>query len=75
MGQWFEAISEEHAEWIKKQKIFFVATAPLNGRGCVNTSPKGYDCFRVLGPNQVCYLELSGKSQSWIDPVLKPKVI
>ncbi|KAF9115727.1 hypothetical protein BGX27_006674 [Mortierella sp. AM989] len=60
MGQWFEEIGEEHADWIKKQKIFFVGTAPLDGRGCVNSSPKGYDCFRVLGPNQVCYLELSG---------------
>ncbi|KAG0006703.1 hypothetical protein BGZ65_004948 [Modicella reniformis] len=60
MGQWFENISQDHAEWIKKQKVFFVATAPLDGRGCVNTSPKGHDCLRVLGPNQVCYLELSG---------------
>ncbi|KAF9358054.1 hypothetical protein BGX26_002575 [Mortierella sp. AD094] len=65
MVQWFDEIGEEHADWIKKQKIFFVATAPLDGRGCVNTSPKGYDSFRVLGPNQVCYLELSGKSQNY----------
>ena len=61
MGQWFEEIGEEHAKWIEKQRIFFVATAPLDGRGCVNTSPKGHDCLRVLGSNQVCYLELSGK--------------
>ncbi|KAF9940228.1 hypothetical protein BGZ67_008139 [Mortierella alpina] len=60
MGQWFDDISEDHAEWIKKQKIFFVATAPLDGRGTVNCSPKGHDCLRVLSRTQVCYLELSG---------------
>jgi hypothetical protein len=61
MVQFFDNISDDHAEWIKKQKIFFVGTAPLDGRGTVNNSPKGYDCLRVLNPNQVCYLEMSGK--------------
>lgn len=60
MVQWFEDISEEHAEWIKKQKMFFVATAPLDGRGTVNCSPKGHDSLRVLSRTQICYLELSG---------------
>ncbi|KAF9148668.1 hypothetical protein BG015_009574 [Linnemannia schmuckeri] len=60
MVQFFDSISDDHAEWIKKQKIFFVGTAPLDGRGTVNNSPKGYDCLRVLNPNQVCYLEMSG---------------
>ncbi|KAF9926724.1 hypothetical protein FBU30_003756 [Linnemannia zychae] len=60
MVQFFDSISEDHTEWIKKQKVFFVGTAPLDGRGTVNNSPKGYDCLRVLGPNQVCYLEMSG---------------
>ncbi|KAF9099635.1 hypothetical protein BGX29_007019 [Mortierella sp. GBA35] len=49
MGQFFDYISDDHAEWIKKQKIFFVVTAPLDGKGTVNNSPKGYDCLRVLG--------------------------
>ncbi|KAG0234395.1 hypothetical protein BGX31_004572 [Mortierella sp. GBA43] len=49
MVQWFDSISPEHSDWIKKQKLFFVATAPLTGRGCVNTSPKGHDSLRVLG--------------------------
>ncbi|GJJ73509.1 hypothetical protein EMPS_05867 [Entomortierella parvispora] len=60
MGQFFDSISDDHAEWIKKQKIFFVATAPASVKGTVNTSPKGYDSLRILGPNAVCYLELSG---------------
>ncbi|KAF9907584.1 hypothetical protein EC991_010796 [Linnemannia zychae] len=60
MVQFFDNISDDHAEWIRKQKIFFVGTAPLDGRGTVNNSPKGYDCLRILGPNQACYLEMSG---------------
>ncbi|KAF8935727.1 hypothetical protein BGZ47_009795 [Haplosporangium gracile] len=60
MGKFFDDISESHAEWIKKQKLIFASTAPLDPNGKVNLSPKGYDCFRIIGPNQVCYLEMSG---------------
>ncbi|KAF9542295.1 hypothetical protein EC957_002179 [Mortierella hygrophila] len=60
MGKFFDDISENHAEWIRKQKLVFVSTAPLDPNGKVNLSPKGYDCFRVIGPNQVCYLEMTG---------------
>ena len=60
MGEFYDEISESHAEWIKKQKVIFVASAPLDGSGKVNVSPKGYDCFRVLGPSSVCYLEMTG---------------
>lgn len=40
--------------------MFFVATAPMIGDGHVNLSPKGYDTLRVLGPNHVAYLDLTG---------------
>ncbi len=40
--------------------MFFVATAPLDGAGHVNLSPKGLDCFRVLSPSHVAYLDLTG---------------
>ncbi|KAF9096069.1 hypothetical protein BGX29_008754 [Mortierella sp. GBA35] len=60
MGQFFDEISDRHAEWIQKQRLIFVASAPLDPNGKVNLSPKGYDCFRVISPNQVCYLELTG---------------
>ncbi|KAF9940717.1 hypothetical protein BGZ65_006282 [Modicella reniformis] len=60
MGKFYENISEDHAEWIRQQKLFFVATAPLDPQGTVNASPKGYDCFRIMGPNRVCYLDLTG---------------
>jgi hypothetical protein len=53
-------ISPELAEWITKQRIFFVATCPLSATGHPNCSPKGGDSFRVLGPRQVVYQDLTG---------------
>jgi hypothetical protein len=58
MGKFFNGISEAHAEFIRSQHIFFVATAPLTKDGRINLSPKGLDCFRVLGENEVGYMDL-----------------
>ena len=60
MGRVFEAIDANLAEWIAKQKMFFVSTAPLSGDGMINCSPKGLDSLRVLSPNSVAYLDLHG---------------
>ena len=48
MGREYDAISPELAEWIRRQHIFFVASAPLAADGHVNVSPKGHDTLRVL---------------------------
>lgn len=40
--------------------MFFVATAPRADDGLVNLSPKGLDTFRILGPNEVAYLDFFG---------------
>lgn len=60
MGQSFDALTDEHIEWIAAQHLFFVASAPLAADGHVNLSPKGYDTFRVLDANTVSYLDLTG---------------
>ncbi|MFO7320329.1 MAG: pyridoxamine 5'-phosphate oxidase family protein [Chloroflexota bacterium] len=60
MGKFYDHINEHQRRFIEKQHVFFVATAPLSADGRVNVSPKGLDCFRVLGPNQVAYLDLIG---------------
>ena len=60
MAKVYESISGDHAEFIRAQKVFFVATAPLSGEGHVNLSPKGMDCFRILSENSVAYLDLTG---------------
>jgi hypothetical protein len=55
-----ENISPELTAWIGAQRIFFVATAPLSGDGHINTSPKGGEAFRVLGPLEVAYQDYTG---------------
>jgi len=58
MGKKLEHITEELKNFIKTQKIFFVGTAMKEGR--VNISPKGMDTFRILGPNKIVWLNLTG---------------
>lgn len=60
MAKVFDCITEELQQFITKQHIFFVATAPLDSNGQVNLSPKGLESFRVLSPNKVAYLDLTG---------------
>ena len=60
MGKTYEGISDALADWIGRQRLFFVATAPLAADGLINCSPKGMDSFRILGPNEVAYLDLTG---------------
>jgi hypothetical protein len=60
MGKVTETILDHHCEFIEKQKMFFVATAPLNTEGHVNLSPKGLDSFKVLSPTLVAYMDMTG---------------
>lgn len=60
MGKVFPELDERNAGFIRKQHVFFVATAPLSGEGLVNLSPKGLDAFAILGPTRVAYLDLVG---------------
>ena len=54
------SITPPVAEWIGRQRMFFVATAPLDGSGHVNVSPKGLDTLRILDDLTVAYLDLTG---------------
>jgi hypothetical protein len=58
MAQRFPTIEDRHREFVEKQRIFFVASAAPSGR--VNVSPKGMDSFKVLGPSEVAYLDVTG---------------
>ncbi|QAU44267.1 pyridoxamine 5'-phosphate oxidase family protein [Bradyrhizobium guangzhouense] len=58
MGKQFTGIEPEHRAFIERQNIFFVASAPPKGR--INVSPKGMSSFRVLGENDVAYLDCTG---------------
>jgi len=58
MGKQFSKISAEIQRFIETQKIFFVGTATNESR--VNISPKGMDSFRVINPNKIVWLNLTG---------------
>ncbi|WP_289283012.1 pyridoxamine 5'-phosphate oxidase family protein [Methylophaga sp. UBA5088] len=58
MGQKFDALSDRLIEFIQQQHIFFVGTATEDSR--VNISPKGMDSLRVLTPNRVIWLNVTG---------------
>jgi pyridoxamine 5'-phosphate oxidase-like protein len=60
MGKRISEITPELQKFIEEQSMFFVASAPLSANGHVNISPKGLDTFRVIGPRQVAYLDLTG---------------
>ena len=60
MAELYDEITERLREFIEAQQIFFVASAPLDGSGHVNLSPKGLDCLRILSPTRVAYLDLTG---------------
>lgn len=60
MAKVYESINDEQRAFIVAQQMFFVASAPLSPDGHVNLSPKGLDCLRILGPNRVAYLDLTG---------------
>lgn len=60
MGKTYPEIDERLAAWIRGQRLFFVATAPLAGDGHVNCSPRGLDTFAILGPHEVAWLDLTG---------------
>lgn len=60
MGRQHETIDGALAEFIGRQHMFFVGTAPTAIDGHLNLSPKGLDTFRILGPTSVAYLDLTG---------------
>jgi predicted pyridoxine 5'-phosphate oxidase superfamily flavin-nucleotide-binding protein len=53
-------IDDKMREFIRAQRVFFVATAPLKADGLVNLSPKGHDTFAVIDEKTVAYLDLVG---------------
>ena len=56
--EFFNHLTDEHRAFIAKKPMFFVSTAAPGAR--INLSPKGMDCFRVLSPTQVGYLDVGG---------------
>ena len=51
-------LTKRQIDFIDNQPMFFVATAAAEGR--VNVSPKGMDTLRVLDPQRIAWLNLTG---------------
>ena len=69
MAKQYPGLTEKHVEFIADQHMFFVASAPTASDGHVNVSPKGMDSFRVLSPNTVAYLDVTGSGVETISHV------
>ena len=66
MGKTYPAIDDKVTGFIAKQKMFFVATAPLAGDGHINLSPRGLDSLRILDEQTVAWLDLTGSGAETI---------
>lgn len=54
----YPSIEDWHRDFIEEQQMFFVATAAPEGR--VNLAPKDSASLKVMGPNRIVWLNLTG---------------
>jgi hypothetical protein len=66
MGVFYETIPQSLIDWIREQKVFWVATAPLSKAGHINVSPKGGQYFGVIDEKTFWYHDLSGSGNETI---------
>jgi len=57
MGKQYKSLTDADIEFIKKQKLFYLASSSGTE---VNLSPKGYDTIRVLDKNNLVFLNYPG---------------
>ena len=60
MAKFYAALTEDLMHFIRAQHLFFTGTAAADGR--INVSPKGLQTLRILDPQRVAYLDLTGSS-------------
>src|SRR5881394_2863923 len=67
MAKVFDGIDDHLGDWIGRQRLFFVGTAPLSPDGHVNVSPKGpIESLAVLDDHTVAYLDVVGSGAETI---------
>lgn len=67
VGKSYERIDGRLRAFIEAQPIFFTATAPLDGGGTVNLSPKGLrGSFAVIDELTLAYLDFAGSNAETI---------
>lgn len=72
MGKFYETVPENIADWVKDQRVFWVATAPLSSSGHVNVSPKGGKEFGLLDDRTFWYADLSGSGIETVSHLHEP---
>lgn len=60
MGKVYDGITDDLARWLEAQPMFFIAAAPSDPDTHINVLPRELDTFRVLDPNRVAWLDLTG---------------
>jgi len=58
MSDFRKSLDEESIDFMKEQKMFFVSTAPKNGK--INLSPKGFDSLKILDNKTIIWLNHFG---------------
>jgi pyridoxamine 5'-phosphate oxidase-like protein len=71
VGKQFDRIEDAHKKFIEQQHMFFCATAAPDG--LVNVSPKGMDSLRVMGPNRICWMNITGSANETAGHLLDHK--
>jgi Pyridoxamine 5'-phosphate oxidase len=67
MGKTYDAVDGRLRDFVERQPVFFVATAPSGDGGHVNVSPKGLaDTFVVVDDRTVAYLDLTASGAETI---------
>ena len=69
MGKQLPQLTPDLTNFIHRQPMFFVATAPREGR--VNVSPKGMDSLRVVAPDRIIWLSVTGSGNETAGHVLE----
>ena len=60
MTKKYDFLDNTLIQWISRQKIFFVGSAPLSGEGHINVSPQGGDSLRSLDQHTLAYTDYAG---------------
>ena len=69
MAKKYSSLLDGHRNFIKEQKLFFVATAGNDSR--INLSPKGMDSLRIVDDNTALWLNMTGSGNETAAHVLE----
>ena len=58
MGKRYQSLQEDHPDFSRAQKLFFVGTAANDGT--INASPKGWDSLRLMDANRLVWRNVTG---------------